>query len=112
MEHSKTIREWLETLPEPLRSLALENARNFRKPSHLDSLQPSLGDAVDYSFYWEQTLQGHLFWLEVKIEANRNNSVITQAWADRHMRPLTLPPITVIEVTKPKNQWPRSSSSR
>lgn len=61
----KTIKEWLETLPEPYRTEALENAdkRDLKYP------QPSLAEAISASSVWVDTTQGHDYWEDICIRA-------------------------------------------
>ena len=61
----KTIKEWLETLPEPYRAEALENAGE----STLFETQPSLTAALYASSYWSDTPQGHDYWFDVAERA-------------------------------------------
>ena len=60
----KTIREFLEELPEPYRSQALENCKNGDLASH------SLSRAIEDAFVWKNTPQGDRYWNRVccKIE--------------------------------------------
>ncbi len=57
----KTVREWLECLPEPYRGQALANAE---KSNMLDGRHESLYDALSSAFYWEGSPQGHDYWSE------------------------------------------------
>ena len=69
----KTIKEWLETLPEPIRTEALENAGElFSYPKF-----HSLVDAIYGAFEWDLTKQGWKYWENVRIRAEAgefNNS--------------------------------------
>ena len=70
----KTIKEWLETLPEPYRTEALENADK-------DTLiinKTHLSRAIRGSFYWEYSPQGHDYWKNVftRAEAGEFNNLL------------------------------------
>ena len=67
----KTIKEWLEELPEPYRSQALENAE---KEKSLEGLEPSLGQALLAGFRWSNTNQGHAYWGELRAELVQKES--------------------------------------
>lgn len=60
----KTIKEWLETLPEPYRTQALENAKNCLVGCGrtLDVNQGTLSDAVAGAFIWLLSPQGEQYW--------------------------------------------------
>lgn len=61
----KTNKEWLEELPEPIRSEALANL-----DTHINYL--TLLDAIYSSFVWASTKEGHDYWAEIAkdIEAD------------------------------------------
>jgi hypothetical protein len=65
----KTIKQWLELLPEPYRTQALVNM----EPSKADVMQDSLHDAICRAFNWFKTpiLQGYDYWNNIAIRANR-----------------------------------------
>jgi len=54
----KTIKEWLETLPEPIRTEALANMGPLCHKVTVDSLHQSVNEA----FVWEFTPQGYNYW--------------------------------------------------
>lgn len=58
----KTIREWLEELPEPYRSEALENMTEGGGYKMKESLKAAIGDA----FIWQSTPQGYHYWYNLK----------------------------------------------
>jgi len=62
----KTVKEWLETLPEPYRTQALENAIK----SKLDDSSPDFGSAVIMGFIWEKSPQGWDYWNKIFIRAS------------------------------------------
>ena len=71
----KTIKEWLETLPEPIRTEALENAYN----SAIGYLRHSLSSALSDAFWWADSIQGSDYWEDIydRAEAGEfNNSSI------------------------------------
>lgn len=53
----KTVREWLEELPDGYREKALKNWEN--------SKEPDLSRAIYVAFDWEETPEGFDFWAEV-----------------------------------------------
>lgn len=60
MNQQKTVKEWLELLPEPYRSQALENVSE-----HISmSKQKTIFKAID-SFEWYVSNQGFYYWLDV-----------------------------------------------
>jgi len=58
----KTIREWLETLPEPYRSQALENTEEYKLSEDKDDC---LSEAIESAFTWKLTKQGLQYWINV-----------------------------------------------
>lgn len=67
----KTIREWLEELPEPYRSQALENAMKYN-PTDIDKtpIYQTLTCALRESFIWGQTEQGYKYWSDIENTLN------------------------------------------
>ena len=67
---NKTIKQWLEELPEPYRSQALEN---MSENSEVESLCIAIMKAFD----WDESPQGSKYWLSVynggfpKLKSNR-----------------------------------------
>lgn len=57
----KTIREWLEELPEPYRSQALENFEAQKTKDRLPTRQ-SMYWAIYGAFHWDDTPQKHDYW--------------------------------------------------
>ena len=62
MNKEKTIKEWLETLPDGYRERALKN----HDPKTYDGTQiNSLSDAIRRAFLWGGSPEGHGFWSDV-----------------------------------------------
>lgn len=62
----KTIREWLEELPEPYRTQALENV-NEHDPKIIDELpsEQTAKKALSGAFVWMFTEQGERYWFDL-----------------------------------------------
>jgi hypothetical protein len=60
---SKTVKQWLEELPEEIRDQAISNT----KPTLLeqDAIAESLREAISGAFIWDDSPQGHKYWEEV-----------------------------------------------
>lgn len=58
----RTIRQWLETLPDGYRERALANMVEGQGDSERDDL----GGALDSAFYWEGSPEGHEFWSTIR----------------------------------------------
>lgn len=58
----KTIKEWLEELPEPYRSQALKNVHKHL----LTAKDESLSEALNGAFTWKNTPQGHDYWMDLR----------------------------------------------
>ena len=59
-----TIKGWLEDLPEPYRTQALENLWE----EHAETPATSIGDALVGAFLFAQTKQGLVYWWDVVVE--------------------------------------------
>ena len=57
----KTIKEWLEELPEPYKTQALTNMKNFALYAGEYEVT-SLDKAIEWAFYWGQTPEGLSYW--------------------------------------------------
>jgi len=70
----KTIKEWLETLPEPYRTEALDET----KPRDSRQVSESLVKAICDAFSWSQSEQGSGYWNEVaeRAEAGEFNNLL------------------------------------
>ena len=68
----KTIKEWLETLPEPYRTEALENTMYKR----LTFMRENLHESILSAFEWLHTTQGHAYWWGIcdRAEAGEFNN--------------------------------------
>lgn len=68
MTTTHTVREWLEQLPEPYRTKALENAKYFCS-GWLGAKCEDMADAINSfgskQLGWESTPEGHGYWSEV-----------------------------------------------
>ena len=66
----KTIKEWLDQLEQPQRFEAINNVINDRGAKKLLCTTESLSDALKIGFYWQDSLEGDLYWrkLYLKIE--------------------------------------------
>lgn len=60
----KTIREWLEELPEPYRTQALENV-NEHDPQIIDTSEQTAKKALSGAFVWMFTEQGERYWFDL-----------------------------------------------
>lgn len=62
----KTIKEWLQTLPEPYRGLALFNLKTVPMAVGRAAVpMRSLADALFDAFFWDESPEGNTFWSEV-----------------------------------------------
>ncbi len=57
----KTIKEWLEELPDGYRERAIVNTEE----GMLDASRSTLLDAIYGAFIWEDSPEGHWFWKDV-----------------------------------------------
>lgn len=57
----KTVREWLNELPKPIRTRALRNEYG----DFTDKIVPTLQDAIKLSFLWKDTEEGTGYWVLV-----------------------------------------------
>lgn len=60
----KTTKQWLEMLPEPYKSQAIENTRSFY-PHRLNDLHTSQDNALTSAFSWLDSPQGYEYWHDV-----------------------------------------------
>jgi len=60
----KTIKEWLQELPEELG----EKALGYTHEELLDIEISSLRGALYGAFAWEETPEGHTYWCNIKME--------------------------------------------
>lgn len=64
----KSITDWLQDLPEPYRSQALENHKNGRYPN---TMVNTLKAVLSAGFIWSQTNQGISYWQSVFLFCER-----------------------------------------
>ena len=62
---NKTVKEWLETLPDPYNALAVENALGDVLGRTYRTTTDSLSSALSQAFVWDFTLEGRDFWAAV-----------------------------------------------
>lgn len=60
----KTIREWLNELPDGYREQALENHEKYYKEDDAPKVW-NIKDALYYGFDWYETIQGGEYWLNI-----------------------------------------------
>ena len=69
----KTIKQWLEELPEPYRTQALENYQDFfyqdEEPINY------ISDAINWAFRWESSKEGYDYWFNFWEKLSKNNLV-------------------------------------
>jgi hypothetical protein len=62
----KTAREWFKELPDDIEKMAVENAEKCPDGIIIDDrIFEDLSDAIEGSFTWIETPQGHDFWQNV-----------------------------------------------
>ncbi len=61
----KTIKQWLETLPNPIKEKALANLIKDRE----DKEEENLSDALYEAFYWSKADEGYNYWYGVDMLA-------------------------------------------
>lgn len=64
-----TIKDYFELLPEPYKSLAIENTSE----DSINKKSPSLKSAICNAFMWSATEQGHNYWKDLLIEIECKN---------------------------------------
>lgn len=68
LEPMKTIREWLETLPDGIRERAIKNAWH-EEWNTLGECAYSLSQALGNAFIWDDTEEKDAFWRDVHSKA-------------------------------------------
>lgn len=58
----KTVKEWVETLPEPYCSAVMSNLLRYREISYLNHIKCGLPDVLSGGFAWVDTIEGQPFW--------------------------------------------------
>jgi hypothetical protein len=66
----KTIKQWLNTMPQPFKKQAKKNAYSFLLHLHVDSLEKAIS-----SFIWDLSPEGHDYWEGVVVMLNANKLV-------------------------------------
>ncbi len=61
MKLNFTIEQYLETLPEPYRTQALNNTKKYRFPI-ISDYSSDVREAVDLGIRWDQTPEGDEYW--------------------------------------------------
>lgn len=65
----KTIRDWLEELPEPYKTQAIDNAPENNLKCQDDSLHEALAGA----FFWSYTKEGYDYWDNLYTKLKHEN---------------------------------------
>ena len=60
----KTVKEWISALPEPIRGKALRAMKNVPWHNSMNN-EPSMDRALNCAFWWHETKEGHLYWLDI-----------------------------------------------
>ncbi len=71
-QRAKTIKEWLEELPEPYRTQALLNIENR---SRKNLIMSSLKNALNFAFDWDNSKEGFDYWAKLFLKIKRNESL-------------------------------------
>ena len=58
----KTVKDWLDELPQPYRFEAINNVINDRGAKALLRTSESLSDALKIAFYWDEAPEGANYW--------------------------------------------------
>jgi hypothetical protein len=67
----KTIKKYLGKLPEPYRTQAIENSKDWSNKLEVESLSQAISNA----FIWNNTPQGHNYWENFVINLKKNETV-------------------------------------
>jgi len=73
MSNGKTILEWLNELPEPYKTQAIDNLTN-----KTTSLFPSMEASLLAAFIWHETEQGTTYWGDLAFELSKDPIFFTQ----------------------------------
>jgi len=68
-----TIREWLKTLPEPIRTQALTNLESEVENANRE--RDSLASAIGGAFTWSESPEGHTYWSFLQSEACQSGGI-------------------------------------
>jgi len=72
----KRIIEWYSLLPETLKSQAFENAINCNQVDIFNREVPSMHDAIDKGFIWDNTPQRSDYWLRIIEQWDDNTNTL------------------------------------
>jgi hypothetical protein len=61
----KTIREWLNELPEDVRSKAVENVNAMMSGVTMEKLTPTVKRAISSAFPWMPSNEGFDYWFKI-----------------------------------------------
>jgi DNA-binding transcriptional MocR family regulator len=64
-QESKTVREWLMTLPDGYRDRAIANMER-ECPEQAEVIESCFTEAISGAFTWMDTPEGSVFWIDVK----------------------------------------------
>lgn len=74
----KTAKYWIDQLPEPQKSQALENINYYYNESerylYFNSNHPSFFQAISCAFSWKKTPQGYAYWSEIAHKFKTTNN--------------------------------------
>jgi len=99
----KTIKEWLEQLPEPYRKQALQNL----DPAETHTLREDMSSALDIAFLWKPSPEGWRYWEELAHEYANKPKPVTNALSAIHAISLKLGfPAEYIVAVKPWTNAP------
>lgn len=65
----KTVRQWADHLPEPIRSQFLENVVAQRGQIYLTHKKPDLPSCISGAFAWDGTEQNAEYWINIYDQA-------------------------------------------
>ena len=72
----KTIIEWYSLLPEPLKSQAFENAMSQQQVDIFTRIEPTMFDAINIAFTWDNTIQRSDYWLRITEQWDNDTNTL------------------------------------
>jgi len=72
----KTIIEWYSLLPEPLKSQAFENAMSQQQVDIFTRIEPTMFDAINIAFTWDNTYQRSDYWLRITEQWDNDTNTL------------------------------------